>query len=475
MTTLCADWPVKANQFFADWLTDSGTAAVFAAIHEAAQVLSAGGSVDFDFSVFEPAASGHHAAARIRLPTLGSSASQLRVVERSPVQFPAPDLDASHPDEAIATFYRGLPSEAERQAVAGLAAAGLDLERVEDLFEDHCRLPACFASVFLASRAFTPAAFAAFWEENFLGRSPNERLLRLLAGPGRQIITPHDLTPYVNAISLTHPSLQFLQEEQGFFIHYVDFVVTRIFFVLDPELRGTADIRQFRRADLAGLLFSICQMADVNEATSIFCYQHFYVTFCKFWDLDMDGDGCVSCDDLVKFNDGALSPIICDRFVNFTFAPQSFAGRRVVDFRSFTYLLMCTEDKTNLTSINFWYRLCDLDDDGVLSLNEIARLYAQQFERMGMTGDETIPFGDILRQLIDAVKPAKPSVVTVKDIVASKQAELFFTTLVDLQKFIIREYHAPDFDPDAEELARKLSPWDIYVLTQYNLLVNETA
>jgi serine/threonine-protein phosphatase 2A regulatory subunit B'' len=136
---------------------------------------------------------------------------------------------------------------------------------------------------------------------------------------------------------------------------------------------------------------------------------------------------------------------------------------------------MCTEDKTNLTAINFWYRLCDLDDDGVLSLHEIAALYGQQFQRMQMSGNETIPFEDVLRQLIDAVKPENPSFVTLRDIIASKQAEIFFTTLVDLQKFLIQEYHAQGYDPDADELVKRLTPWDVYVLTQYNQLVNDTG
>jgi serine/threonine-protein phosphatase 2A regulatory subunit B'' len=244
--------------------------------------------------------------------------------------------------------------------------------------------------------------------------------------------------------------------------------------VIDPELHGSADLRQLQRADLAGILYSIYQLADVNEAASLFCYQHFYVTFCKFWDLDGDGDGIIANEDVEKFNDSALSPLICDRFTKSPFAPRSFSPIRMIDFRSFTYLLMCTEDKTTLTSMNFWFRLCDLDDDGVISIHEIEQLYAQQYERMGMTGNDTIPFGDILRQLIDAIRPAHPEFITLDDLIVSKQADLFFTTLVDIHKFLYREYQAPAYDPDAEELAKKFTPWDIYVFTQYQQLVNES-
>jgi serine/threonine-protein phosphatase 2A regulatory subunit B'' len=477
MATATTSWEVAANQFFTDWLTDPSTGPIFTAIQYAADVLNSGGAVDFDLSVFEAAILDPHATVRIRPPTLTSSASHIHL---STSFVPVGSLDSAavpiaDTDTTIPTFYGPVANEIEKEKVESLAQSGLALDKIEELFDTYCRLPSCFASVFLASRPFRPGTFVSFWNENILGRSPNDRLFCIVAGPSRTSVSPTDLTPFVNAIALTHESLQFLQDGQAFFVHYVDFVVTRLFFMLDPELRGSADIYQFRQADLAGRLFSIYHLADVNEPTSLFCYQHFYVTFCKFWDLDGDADGVISKDDLMKFNESAVSPIICDRFVTFSFAPRAFTGSPVIDFRSFAYFLMATEDKTSLTAINLWFRLCDLDDDGVLSIQEIGDLYAQQFERMGMTGNETIPFDDILRQLIDAVRPANPMFVTIRDLIASKQAELFFTTLTDLQKFLVREYQAPILDPETEELAKRLSPFDIYVLTQYAQLVNESG
>jgi serine/threonine-protein phosphatase 2A regulatory subunit B'' len=116
-----------------------------------------------------------------------------------------------------------------------------------------------------------------------------------------------------------------------------------------------------------------------------------------------------------------------------------------------------------------------LDDDGVLSLQEIERLYAQQFERMGMTGNETIPFSDVMRQLMDAVMPEDVGMVTIDDLIKSKQADVFFNTLIDLQKFLIKEYQGPLFDQESDELARKLTPWEFYVLGEYDALVNDNG
>ena len=41
-------------------------------------------------------------------------------------------------------------------------------------------------------------------------------------------------------------------------------------------------------------------------------------------------------------------------------------------------VLLCFQDKTTATAIEYWFRIMDLDGDGVLSLYELEQLYAQQ-------------------------------------------------------------------------------------------------
>ena len=294
----------------------------------------------------------------------------------------------------------------------------------------------------------------------------------MIVGRGRDYVKPNDLTPFVRRIVETHVSLQFLKEEALFQEKFVDFIVTRCFFIMDTDLRGTASLHQFRKMDLAGVFYNAEKMSDVNDSHHIFNYQHFYVAFCKFWDLDGDSDGFITKDDLMKFNDSAILPIIIERFFQSSFYPRLSNKKQTMDFTSFAYFLMSSEDKTNLTSINFWYRLCDLDDDGVLSLKEIEELYDMQFERMRITGNETIPFEDIIRQLMDMVHAQDTAYVTVSDLLTSKLADVFYNTIFDLQKFLIREYQ---FQPNSnfDDMTKHLSPWELYVLIEYDQLVNE--
>lgn len=50
------------------------------------------------------------------------------------------------------------------------------------------------------------------------------------------------------------------------------------------------------------------QEEDVNQLTEFFSYEHFYVIYCKFWELDTDHDLYIDQRDLAQHNDqGATS------------------------------------------------------------------------------------------------------------------------------------------------------------------------
>lgn len=43
--------------------------------------------------------------------------------------------------------------------------------------------------------------------------------------------------------------------------------------------------------------------ADINQLTEYFSYEHFYVIYCKFWELDTDHDLLIDSQDLARHND----------------------------------------------------------------------------------------------------------------------------------------------------------------------------
>jgi serine/threonine-protein phosphatase 2A regulatory subunit B'' len=464
---------LKLDEFFTLWLSDPLTDPIWSAVSAAAVSLQAGSPHGFDFAVFDFKSRRPQAQRPARPPTL--STASLNLLPAPPSRSPRSSLAALDVlGQDIPKFYGPETDHDEVAALSAVVGSGkLDERGIAKLLRQFCHLPGSFARV-LFQRDFTPESFQQYWTDNFVGVvDPNERFLRLLVGRERPYIFPNDLLPFVRIVVETHPSLAFLKDEHLFQEKFIEFIACRCFFIMDYELRGIATIHQMRNMDLAGAFFAASTMPDVNETHQVFNYQHFYVAFCRFWDLDTDNDGFITKDDLLKLNESSVSPVIIDRFFRSPVYPGSGSHRQVIDFSAFSYFLMSLEDKLSPTAIRFWYKLCDLDEDGILSMKEIRELYETQLERMRITGNETIPFGDMLRQLWDMINPADPLFITVADLVRCQLSDVFFSALFDLQKFLLREYQFPYSNPNLEESTKRLSAWDLFVMFEYEQLVNE--
>ena len=463
----------KLDSLFSNWISDSTTSKILAAIEQQAVHLENGGIPNFDFSLFNetPKAQVHP---QPKLPISTNLPSQKtpsspNVSEQNTPSFPLEKSSASIP-----IFYGISKDDDSKKNVINLFnEKGFTIQTISTILKKYLRLPGCFSQILISSFNNDFELLKKFIIEELVGHDSNECFFKIIIGPisDRDFVFPQDFSPFVQSIVETHESLKFLKEEITFQEKFIDFIVTRCFYILDPDLRGSANLIQFRKVDVAGLFYKAEQMSDVNEAHHIFNYQHFYVAFCKFWDLDVDSDGLISKDELMKFNDSGISQIIIERFFHSSFYPRSSTKKSLIDFTSFVYFLISSEDKTNKTSINFWYKICDTDDDGILSIYEIEKLYENQYSQMQIQGHETIPFDDILKQLIDMIKPLNNSYFTIEDLEKSKMADVFFNTLFDLPKFMNREYQSPSNIND--ESTKGLTPWEIYVLIEYDALVND--
>ena len=57
--------------------------------------------------------------------------------------------------------------------------------------------------------------------------------------------------------------------------------------------------------------------------TSFFSYEHFYVLYCRFWELDSDRDYRISAEDLKKYKEESLSQKAVEAI--FERAPRPFS------------------------------------------------------------------------------------------------------------------------------------------------------
>ena len=74
-------------------------------------------------------------------------------------------------------------------------------------------------------------------------------------------------------------------------------------FELDPQGSGAISERALRRSDLLRAFHTVDMEEDINMVTRFFSYEHFYVLYCKFWELDADHDFLLAREDLSKLPD----------------------------------------------------------------------------------------------------------------------------------------------------------------------------
>lgn len=100
----------------------------------------------------------------------------------------------------------------------------------------------------------------------------------------------------------THPGLEFLRSAPEFHSRYVITLVARLMYSVSAwDQRLT--LAKFRRTGFTQVLDSLDTIDDINSEAKFFSYEHFYVIYCKFWELDSDHDLKIGPTDLAKYGD----------------------------------------------------------------------------------------------------------------------------------------------------------------------------
>lgn len=323
-----------------------------------------------------------------------------------------------------------------------------------------------------------------------------------------------------------HPDLRFLKNNNEIFKkRYIETVIIRIFYSinhspvprfkdLEPiDLRSTSKSnQQLGIGELAFVRSGFCQVLsslsnhnhDINSwECSYFSYKHFFVIYCKFYDLDLDEKFYLSHEEFGEFDNGAINPELVSRIMqakglpagwqaidkhtgNYklqpyhykscdgdveeyalrvmngcgggdtcypltpqdsgvdlgqeddekrsksqsisndhslndintspgsTFCPNKNPTRKpqTLIYADFVWFLLSEEDRSSVTAKKYWFRLMDLDDDGVLSMWELERLYARWDERSQLATIDTRCFNQFLNVLCASLdglsKPTNP-------------------------------------------------------------------
>ncbi|KAF8976288.1 Serine/threonine-protein phosphatase 2A regulatory subunit B'' subunit alpha, partial [Entomortierella lignicola] len=156
------------------------------------------------------------------------------------------------------------------------------------------------------------AEFERVWE-SLVETCPDEisMIFTILKQPNVNVLTPSDFEVVLQDLVLFHPGLEFLSGNVVFQERYLETVITRIFY--DANRRhGRMSLSDLRKSNFDKTLRKL-ENSDLNQTEDCFSYKHFYVIYCKFWELDQDHDLVLDEQDLACYSGGAISSRIIRR------------------------------------------------------------------------------------------------------------------------------------------------------------------
>ncbi|KAG0212552.1 Serine/threonine-protein phosphatase 2A regulatory subunit B'' subunit alpha [Mortierella sp. NVP41] len=154
--------------------------------------------------------------------------------------------------------------------------------------------------------------FERVWE-SLVETCPDEisMIFSILKQPTANVLTPTDFEAVLQDLVLFHPGLEFLSGNAVFQERYLETVITRIFYEANRRY-GTMKQSDLRRSNFDKTLRKL-ENSDLNQTEDCFSYKHFYVIYCKFWELDQDHDLILDEQDLAGYSGGAISTRIIRR------------------------------------------------------------------------------------------------------------------------------------------------------------------
>ncbi|KAM5293117.1 serine/threonine-protein phosphatase 2A regulatory subunit B'' subunit alpha isoform 1-T1 [Ctenodactylus gundi] len=389
-------------------------------------------------------------------------------------------------------FPEGLPDTCSNheQILSRIEAAFLDIEdQKADIYEMGKIAKICGCPLYWKAPMFKAAggektgyvsaqSFIAMWRK-LLNHHHDDasKFICLLAKPSCNSLEQEDFIPLLQDVVDTHPGLTFLKDAPEFHSRYITTVIQRIFYTVNRSWSGKITLTEIRKSNFLQTLALLEEEEDINQITDYFSYEHFYVIYCKFWELDSDHDLYISQADLSRYNDQASSNRIIERiFSGAVTRGKSVQKEGRMSYADFVWFLISEEDKRNPTSIEYWFRCMDTDGDGVLSMYELEYFYEEQCERMEAMGIEPLPFHDLLCQMLDLVKPANDGKITLRDLKRCRMAHIFYDTFFNLEKYLDHEQRDPfAVQKDVENDGPEPSDWDRFAAEEYETLVAEES
>eukprot|EP00871_Galdieria_phlegrea_P001063 jgi/Galph1/1958/GphlegSOOS_G627.1 len=307
-----------------------------------------------------------------------------------------------------------------------------------------------------------------FYEACCARKDGNPRLFSVLLGhSNRNFLIHDDFVPFLEEFLSIHPGLSFLQATPEFQQRYAETVIERFFYTCAHWHQFKLFETDLKKGKMLETFLEVDREEDINRERRFFSYEHFYVLYCRFWELDTDHDLLIDKEDMLRYGGHALTYRIVDRIFAGYGRPRDCKEEGFMSYTDFIWFCISEEDKTSDTALDYWFRCIDLDGDGIITIYDMEYFYSEQLHRMECLGHEPIPLEDIVCQLLDMVKPDLFQPMITRSILRKcKLRSNFFNVLFNLNKFIAIENKDP-YLIRQEHATPELTDWDRFAAIEY--------
>ncbi|CCG28261.1 EF-hand domain-containing protein [Caenorhabditis elegans] len=384
---------------------------------------------------------------------------------------PVPQLQNDTALRRVCEVFRSVPNQkcTLENMPAVCEAAGLPM---------YWKMPVFLAITNDEDRLATQVDFTSWWKAmTSVAHDEAARFVYTLTMGSRSYLQPEDFYEMLMDVIHTHPGLAFYRDATEFHDKYCQVVMTRIFWNDAHSWSGRLTTERLRKGGVLQAIRNLQFDDDINKSLRYFSYEHFYVVYCKFWEIDSDHDLKISSTDLAQHAGGALVPMVVDRIFSGAVCTNPNRGQPVEDIglAEFTQFLLAEEDKTHPTSIEYWFRILDLDGDGLVTLYDMELFHTQVQRKLAAEGIDSMGFADVACQLIDMLNvPGGVSAFRLSDLKKSSLRGRFINTFVNWRKFFAQETNEGSESPRIEdEGGQELTEWDRYCIEEYEAMMED--
>lgn len=247
---------------------------------------------------------------------------------------------------------------------------------------------------------------------------------------GQGYLNESDLESYILELIPTFPQLEGL--EKSFHSFYVCTTVRKFFFFLDPLRTGRIRIRDILTCSFLDDLLELRDEEIPKDAQEMnwFSAPSALSVYGHYLNLDKDHNGMLSKKELIGYGSGTLTPIFLDR----VFAEcLTYDGE--MDYKTYLDFVLALENRSEPQSLHYLFRILDVEHKGYLTPFTLNYFFKGIQDEISAHRAEPVNFADVKDEIFDMVKPADPSRITLKDLIASGHGETVVSILIEFHKF----------------------------------------